>query len=100
VSITKIMIASAPAMKGEAGQLLSAEVGQVRFVTVVLSFACPAEVAWLYRRGVLDMGRKTFIQNNTMGRMAPCNARRGWGGHQRPRAWLWTAKDEGRLIMD
>ena len=30
VSITKIMIASAPAMKGEAGQLLSAEVGEVK----------------------------------------------------------------------
>jgi hypothetical protein len=79
VSITKIMIASAPAMKGEAGQLLSAEVGQVRFVTVVLSFACPAVVAWLYRRGVLDMGRKTFIQDNTMGRMAPCNGTQGLG---------------------
>jgi hypothetical protein len=73
------MIASAPAMKGEAGQLLSAEVGQVRFVTVVLSFACPAVVAWLYRRGVLDMGRKTFIQDNTMGRMAPCNGTQGLG---------------------
>ena len=41
VSITKIMIASAPAMKGEAGQLLSAEVGQVGFVTVVLCFRLP-----------------------------------------------------------
>jgi hypothetical protein len=41
VSITKIMIASAPAMKGEAGQLLSAEVGEVRFITVVLSFCMP-----------------------------------------------------------
>ena len=79
VSITKIMIASAPAMKGEAGQLLNAKVGEVRFVTVVLSFACPAVVAWLYRRGVLDMGRKTFIQDNTMGRMAPCNGTQGLG---------------------
>ena len=35
VSIAKIMIARAPAMSREAGQLLSADGGEVRFITAV-----------------------------------------------------------------
>jgi len=35
VSIAKIMIASAPAMSRDAGQLLSADGGEVRFITAV-----------------------------------------------------------------
>src|ERR1700724_2919963 len=56
VSIAKIMIAIAPATRREAGQLLNAKVGEARFITVVLSFACPAVVAWLSRCEILDAG--------------------------------------------
>jgi hypothetical protein len=73
VSIAKIMIAIAPALRREAGQLLNAKVAEVRFITVVLSFACPAVVAWLSRCAILDAGGETFAGDNALGRMVPRN---------------------------
>src|SRR5580692_946072 len=73
VSIAKIMIAIAPAPRREAGQVLNAMVAEVRFITGVLSFACPAVVAWLSRCAILDAGGETFAGDNALGRMVPRN---------------------------
>jgi hypothetical protein len=79
------MIAIAPAPRREAGRLLNAKVAEVRFITVVLSFACPAVAAWLSRCAILDAGGQTFAGDNALGRMVPRNRTReagpgGWGG--------------------
>jgi hypothetical protein len=75
------MIASAPAMSREAGQLLSDEVGEVRFVTAEPPFACPAVVAWLYRREVLIWAERLSCRIIPWDEWYHAMARRGWGGH-------------------